>query len=115
MASIHRTTLLRVSPLVSRTAAVWYCFDQWLFFGNFLHRDVRNKTNDFLPAYWNAQMYKGIGAIFSLYTAYRSRRVLPMRSPRLVRLPGPGCTSPVRVSRPRTSSLFLLSQSISAL
>ncbi|KAM5343322.1 hypothetical protein ACJ41O_014288 [Fusarium nematophilum] len=58
MASIHRTTLLRVSPLVSRTAAVWYCFDQWLFFGNFLHRDVRNKTNDFLPAYWNAQMYK---------------------------------------------------------
>jgi hypothetical protein len=64
---VDPTTLLRVAPLVSSSAAVWFCYDQWMYYGTFLHRDVRQKTNDILPAYWNAHLSKGLAGIFSLY------------------------------------------------
>jgi hypothetical protein len=64
---VDPTTLLRVAPLVSSSAAVWFCYDQWMYYGTFLHRDVKQKTNDILPAYWNAHISKGLAGIFSLY------------------------------------------------
>lgn len=64
---VDPTTLLRVTPLVSSSAAAWFCIDQLMFWGNFVHPDVRDKSSDILPAYWNAHLPVGLTAIFSVY------------------------------------------------
>jgi len=62
------STLLRIAPLMSSSCAVWSCFDQYVYWGNFLHRDVREKTNDFLPAYWDAHLWTGVSSIIAVYS-----------------------------------------------
>lgn len=65
---VDPTTLLRIAPLVTSSAAVWFCYDQHMYFGTFLHHDVRPKANDVLPAFWNAHIGRGLASIVGVYS-----------------------------------------------
>ncbi|KAK8044983.1 hypothetical protein PG993_005007 [Apiospora rasikravindrae] len=60
-------TLLRVTPLVTSTAAVMFSIDQYLFLDNFLAPAHRERANELVPSYFKTFFRKGIWIIMTAY------------------------------------------------
>ncbi|KAK6850734.1 hypothetical protein PG987_000368 [Apiospora arundinis] len=60
-------TLLRVTPLVTSTAAVMYSVDQYMFLNNFLAPELRERSNAIVPSYFKVFFRRGIWIIMTAY------------------------------------------------
>ncbi|KAJ9272524.1 hypothetical protein DTO271D3_7122 [Paecilomyces variotii] len=60
--------LLRVAPLVSSTAAVWFAVDQDLFLSNFQQPLHEDKANAILPTYWKILLPRALWILGTLHT-----------------------------------------------
>ncbi|KAK7943130.1 uncharacterized protein PG986_012243 [Apiospora aurea] len=60
-------TLLRVTPLVTSTAAVMFSVDQYLFLDNLLAPPHREQMNELVPSYYKTFFRKGIWIIMTAY------------------------------------------------
>ncbi|KAK8084674.1 hypothetical protein PG997_005945 [Apiospora hydei] len=60
-------TLLRVTPLVTSTAAVMFSVDQYLFLDNLLAPPHREQMNELVPSYYKTFFRKGIWVIMTAY------------------------------------------------
>jgi len=59
--------LLRIAPLMSATASLWYDVDQYVFFNNFIVPPNREKGSAILPGYWKTFLGPGLVGIFGLH------------------------------------------------
>jgi hypothetical protein len=62
-------TLLRVAPVITSSFSLWYCWDQFMFFQNFIVPENRRLGSAFLPGYWKTFLTPGLTCIFTLYGA----------------------------------------------
>ncbi|GAD99428.1 integral membrane protein, putative [Paecilomyces variotii No. 5] len=60
--------LLRVAPLVSSTAALWFAVDQEVFLSNFQQSVHGDKANAILPTYWKILLPKALWILGALHT-----------------------------------------------
>lgn len=60
-------TLLRVAPVITSTAALWFSVDQYLFLHTFLAPQHLQKAKEIIPSYFRTFFSRGIIAIFTLY------------------------------------------------
>jgi hypothetical protein len=59
--------LLRVAPLVTTSASLWYSVDQFGLYTLLLGPRLRETAAQLLPGWWQVNLAPGLAAIFGLY------------------------------------------------